>query len=200
VAPQKGFDNLSGYISAFCWRSFSYIFKFVAERAPKGSWRRNLILVCKAHHGDRPLRMPPSLSSDRRDGSVQRLYDRLTICEEGRDPDWSAGIHGFRFFTLSTRLDSGLQLPLENGPLAEKPDAGVQALWRVLHREGIYLKRRHSRCVSTDKELARRPRRWAGRERPGVEPGRETGIQAIERVSGYVETDSGKAVRRLMST
>ena len=40
-----------------------------------------------------------------------------------------------------------------DGP-AEKLDASVHAVWRVLRREGIYLQRRSSGCVSTDKEFA----------------------------------------------
>jgi transposase len=42
-----------------------------------------------------------------------------------------------------------------DGPaVAEKLGASVPAVWRVLRREGIYLRRRRSGCVSTDKELA----------------------------------------------
>src|ERR1700722_19789596 len=43
-----------------------------------------------------------------------------------------------------------------DGPaVAEKLDASVHAVWRVLRREGIYLQRRRSWCVSTDKEFAK---------------------------------------------
>ena len=42
-----------------------------------------------------------------------------------------------------------------DGPaVAERLDASVHAIWRVLRREGIYLQRRRSWCVSTDKEFA----------------------------------------------
>src|ERR1022692_1255866 len=42
-----------------------------------------------------------------------------------------------------------------DGPaVAETLDASVHAVWRVLRREGIYLQRRSSWCVSTDKEFA----------------------------------------------
>jgi len=42
-----------------------------------------------------------------------------------------------------------------DGPaVAEKLGASVHAVWRVLRREGIYLQRRRSWCVSTDKEFA----------------------------------------------
>ena len=42
-----------------------------------------------------------------------------------------------------------------DGPaVAGKLEASVHAVWRVLRREGIYLQRRRSWCVSTDKEFA----------------------------------------------
>src|ERR1700692_2149113 len=42
-----------------------------------------------------------------------------------------------------------------DGPaVAEKLAASVHAVWRVLRREGIYLQRRRSWCVSSDKEFA----------------------------------------------
>src|SRR5258708_18427254 len=42
-----------------------------------------------------------------------------------------------------------------DGPaVAERLDASVHAVWRILRREGIYLQRRRSWCVSTDKEFA----------------------------------------------
>ena len=94
-----------------------------------------------------------------------------------------------------------------DGPtVAEKLGASVHAVWRVLRREGIYLQRRRSWCVSTDKEFAPKAAEvvalylnppinavvLSGDEKPS--------IQAIERSSGYVETDSGKVVRALKST
>ena len=42
-----------------------------------------------------------------------------------------------------------------DGPaVAEELNASVYAVWRVLRREGIYLQRLRSWCVSTDKEFA----------------------------------------------
>ena len=71
----------------------------------------------------------------------------------------------------------------------------MYAVWRVLRREGIYLQRQRSWCVSTDKQFA--PKAADGialylnppvhavvlsvHEKPSV--------QAIERLTGYVETD-----------
>lgn len=42
-----------------------------------------------------------------------------------------------------------------DGPaIAERLEASVYAVWRVLRREGIYLQRQRSWCVSTDKQFA----------------------------------------------
>src|ERR1700693_443807 len=94
-----------------------------------------------------------------------------------------------------------------DGPaVAEKLDASVHAVWRVLRREGIYLQRRRSWCVSTDKQFAPKAADVVGLYlNPPVNAvvlsvDEKPSIQAIERASGYVETDSGKVVRGLKST
>jgi transposase len=94
-----------------------------------------------------------------------------------------------------------------DGPaVAEKLDAGVHAVWRVLRREGIYLQRRRSWCVSTDKEFAPKAADVVGLylnpplNAVVLSVDEKPSIQAIERTLGYVETDSGKVVRGLKST
>jgi transposase len=42
----------------------------------------------------------------------------------------------------------------EGAAVAEKLNCSVYAVWRLLRREGIYLQRLRSWCVSTDKEFA----------------------------------------------
>src|ERR1700675_3991571 len=94
-----------------------------------------------------------------------------------------------------------------DGPtVAEKLGASVHAVWRVLRREGIYLQRRRSWCVSSDKEFAPKAADVVGlyQNRPVtavvLSVDEKPSIQAIERASGYVETDNGKVVRGLKST
>jgi len=94
-----------------------------------------------------------------------------------------------------------------DGPaLAERIDASVHAVWRVLRREGIYLQRRRSWCVSTDKEFAPKAADVVGLylnpplNAVVLSVDEKPSIQAIERVSGYVETDSGKVLRGRKST
>jgi transposase len=94
-----------------------------------------------------------------------------------------------------------------DGPaVAEKLNASVHAVWRVLRAQGIYLQRRRSWCVSTDKEFAPKAADVVGLYlNPPLNAlvlsvDEKPSIQAIERTSGYVETDSGKVVRGLKST
>jgi transposase len=94
-----------------------------------------------------------------------------------------------------------------DGPaVAGKLDASIHAVWRVLRREGIYLQRRRSWCVSTDKEFAPKAADVVALYlNPPVNAvvlsvDEKPSLQAIERSSGYVETDSGAVVRGLKST
>jgi transposase len=94
-----------------------------------------------------------------------------------------------------------------DGPaVAEKLDASVYAVWRVLRREGIYLQRLRSWCVSTDKEFAPKAADIVGLYlNPPLNAlvlsvDEKPSIQAIERPAGYIETDSGTVVRALKST
>ena len=94
-----------------------------------------------------------------------------------------------------------------DGPaVAEKLGSSVHAVWRILRREGIYLQRVRSWCVSTDKEFARKAAEIVGLYlNPPVNAlvlsvDEKPSLQAIERPSGYVETDSGVVVRALKST
>ena len=94
-----------------------------------------------------------------------------------------------------------------DGPaIAEKLEASVYAVWRVLRREGIHLQRQRSWCVSTDKQFAPKAADVIALYlNPPVNAvvlsvDEKPSVQAIERTSGYVETDSGKVVRGLKST
>jgi hypothetical protein len=94
-----------------------------------------------------------------------------------------------------------------DGPaVAEKLNCSVYAVWRVLRREGIYLRRVRSWCVSTDTEFAPKAAEVVGLylnpplNAVVLSVDEKPSIQAIERTSGYVETDSGKVVRALKST
>jgi transposase len=94
-----------------------------------------------------------------------------------------------------------------DGPaVADTLGCSVYAVWRVLRREGIYLQRLRSWCVSTDKEFARKAAEIVALYlNPPVNGlvlsvDEKPSLQAIERPAGYIETDSGVVVRALKST
>ena len=94
-----------------------------------------------------------------------------------------------------------------DGPsVAEQLGASVHAVWRALRREGIYLQRLRTWCVSTDPEFAPRTAEVVGHYlNPPLNAlvlslDEKPTIQALQRPSGYVETDSGKVVRAMKST
>jgi transposase len=90
--------------------------------------------------------------------------------------------------------------------VAESLGARVHAVWRVLRKEGIYLQRQRTWCVSTDPEFATKAAGVVGLYlNPPLNAlvlsvDEKPSIQAIQRPSGYVETDSGAVVRAMKST
>lgn len=76
----------------------------------------------------------------------------------------------------------------------------------MLRKEGICLQRQRSWCVSTDKQFAAKAAEIIAQylNPPGkalvISVDEKPGIQALERATGYVETDNGKIVRGCKST
>lgn len=94
-----------------------------------------------------------------------------------------------------------------DGPtVASALGASVHAVWRVLRKEGIYLQRLRTWCVSTDPEFAPKAADVIGLYlNPPLNAlvlsvDEKPSIQAIQRPSGYVETDNGAVVRAMKST
>ena len=94
-----------------------------------------------------------------------------------------------------------------DGPaVARAVQGSVHAVWRVLRREGICLQRQRSWCVSTDKEFVVKAADIVGLYLSPPEKAlvicvdEKPSIQALERKTGYVETDNGKIVRAYRST
>lgn len=90
--------------------------------------------------------------------------------------------------------------------VARELGASVHAVWRLLRREGIYLQRLRTWCVSTDPEFAPKAAEVIGLYlNPPLNAlvlsvDEKPSIQALQRPSGYVETDSGAVVRAMKST
>lgn len=82
----------------------------------------------------------------------------------------------------------------------------VHAVWRVLRKEGICLQRQRSWCVSTNKQFAAKAADIVGlylnppEKALVISVDEKPSIQALERATGYVETDSGQIVRGFKST
>src|ERR1700690_2057481 len=133
---------------------------------------------------------------------LRGLRDRLRT---GKPVKYDAAFRKLVLATLEEPPPPGMSH--WDGPaVAEKLDGSVHAVWRVLRREGIYLQRRRSWCVSTDKEFAPKAADIVGLylnppfNAVILSVDEKPSIQVIERASGYVETNSGKVVRGLKST
>ena len=114
---------------------------------------------------------------------------------------------------LRRRLLRQLELPPPAG-MASWDGASVaaalgvsdDAVWRLLRREGIQLRRRRSWCVSTDPQFAAKAADIIGLylNPPAnalvLSVDEKPTIQALERARGYVLTSSGKVVQGLKST
>src|ERR1017187_10793131 len=94
-----------------------------------------------------------------------------------------------------------------DGPaVAATLQGSVYAVWRVLRHEGICFQRQRSWCVSTDKEFAVKAADIVGlylnppEKALVISVDEKPSIQALERKTGYVETDNDKIVRGLKST
>ena len=90
--------------------------------------------------------------------------------------------------------------------MAATLQGSVHAVWRVLRQQGICLQRQRSWCVSTDKEFAAKAADIVGlyldppEKAMVISVDEKPSIQALERKTGYVETDNGKIVRAYKST
>lgn len=94
-----------------------------------------------------------------------------------------------------------------DGPaVAAALKGSVHAVWRVLRQEGICLRRQRSWCVSTDKEFVAKAADIVGlylnppEKALVISVDEKPSIQALERKTGYVQTDNGKIVRAYQST
>jgi len=115
---------------------------------------------------------------------------------------------GLRYSVLS--LLSGEPpkgLSVWDGPaLAEELKVPTDAVWKVLRQEGINLQRQRSWCISTDSQFASKAADIVGLYlNPPLNAvvlcvDEKPSIQALERKTGYIQTDNGKTVRAYKST
>jgi transposase len=125
--------------------------------------RARIILAClqgkEIQQVARELRISvPSVSKWRQRFSLwglRGLYDRL---RPGKPIKYDSGFRNRVLKLLEEAPPPGMSQ--WDGPaVAERLNASVHAVWRVLRREGIYLQRRRSWCVSTDTGVCAESRR-----------------------------------------
>src|SRR5580658_394575 len=132
----------------------------------------------------------------------QGLQDRP---RSGKPPTYDAAFRNRVLELLEKSPPPGLA-HWDGRTVAESLGASVHAVWRVLRREGIYLQRLRTWCVSTDPEFAPKAAEVVGLYlNPPLNAlvlsvDEKPSIQARQRPSGYVETDSGAIVRAMKST
>lgn len=136
-----------------------------------------------------------------RDG-LRGLRDRP---RPGKPPVYGAAFRDRVLALLEQTPPAGLS-HWDGGAVAGMLGASVHAVWRVLRREGIYLQRLRTWCVSTDPEFAAKAAEVVGLYlNPPLNAlvlsvDEKPSIQALQRAFGYVETDSGAVVRAMKST
>jgi transposase len=123
----------------------------------------------------------------------------------GAKPVYGADFRNQVLAVLETSPPAG-QACWDGPAVAAKLDGSVHAVWRVLRQEGICLQRQRSWCVSTDKEFAAKAANIVGlylnppENALVISVDEKPSIQALERATGYVETDNSKIVRGCKST
>jgi transposase len=136
-------------------------------------------------------------------GGIKALGDRA---RSGKPPTYVAS-------DLRERIRKQLELAPPEGlsswdgaTLAQALDVSDHAIWRILRKEGIQLRRMRSWCVSTDPEFAAKAADVIGLylgppdNALVLSVDEKPSIQALERKTGYVQTSSGKVVRGIKST
>src|SRR5712671_1103679 len=141
-----------------------------------------------------------------------RLVERSKIvlaCLEGTRNDTVGREFGVRPNTMGLwrkRFAAAGLAGWDGASLAAALGASDDAVWRLLRREGVQLRRRRSWCVSTDPQFAAKAADIIGLYLNPPENAlvlsvdEKPTIQALERASGYVLTSSGKIVHGLKST
>src|SRR6266436_1961739 len=141
-----------------------------------------------------------------------RLVERAKIvlaCLEGKRNDAVGREFGVRPNTVGLwrkRFAAAGLASWDGASLAAALGASDDAVWRLLRREGVQLRRRRSWCVSTDPQFAAKAADIIGLYLNPPENAlvlsvdEKPTIQALERARGYVLTSSGKIVHGLKST
>ena len=123
----------------------------------------------------------------------------------GKTPTYGADLRLRVLHQLELPPPAGLA-GWDGASVAAALGVSADAVWRLLRREGIQLRRRRSWCVSTDPQFATKAADVVGlylnppQNALVLSVDEKPTIPALERARGYVLTSSGKVVRGLQST
>jgi transposase len=130
------------------------------------------------------------------------LYDRA---RPGKPKQYPVDFRDQVLATLELPSPPG-QASWDGPAVAAHLNGSVDAVWRVLRKEGINLQRQRSWCVSTDPEFAAKAADIIGLylsppvNAVVISVDEKPSVQALERRTGYVQTSSGDIVRGYKST
>lgn len=133
---------------------------------------------------------------------IQALHDRP---RPGKPPQYGADFRKQVLTLLEEPAPPG-QATWDGKAVAERLKSSPHAVWRVLRKEGIFLSRHRTWCVSTDPEFSAKAAEIVGLYLNPPENAlvlsidEKPSMQALERTTGYVETSNGTIVRGLKST
>ncbi len=156
--------------------------------------------VAKEHH-TRPNTVIKWRQRFEKDG-MKGLSDHART---GKPPKYGVEFRNQVLKVLEGKPPTGQAL-WDGESIAERINVSPHAVWRVLRKEGVCLQRQRSWCVSTDPEFAAKAADIVGLYLNPPEMAlviavdEKPSIQALERATGYVVTDSGKIVRGFKST
>lgn len=133
---------------------------------------------------------------------IQALHDRP---RPGKPPQYGADFRKQVLTLLEEPAPPG-QATWDGKAVAERLKSSPHAVWRVLRKEGIFLSRHRTWCVSMDPEFSAKAAEIVGLYLNPPENAlvlsidEKPSMQALERTTGYVETSNGTIVRGLKST
>lgn len=137
--------------------------------------------------------------------ATQGLAGLADLPRSGKPPTYPADLKQRILKRLETKPPAGLAA-WDGGTLAHALGVSDDAVWRILRKEGIQLRRHRSWCVSTDPQFAPKSTEIIGlylnppQNALVICVDEKPSIQALERTTGYVQTSSGKIVRGMQST
>src|SRR5271166_5185171 len=179
------------------------------DRSPIGGTSENRFGMsgrAAGQHGGPQLEVRPNTVIDwRRRFAAEGIAGLRDRPRSGKPPRYTGEFRKQVLATLEEPPPQG-QAVWDGPALAEHLKTSVHAVWRVLRKEGVCLARQRSWCVSTDPEFTAKAADVVGlylnppQNALVLSVEEKPSIQALERKTGFVETDSGKIVRGFKST